>query len=112
MSALVTSVVPLGGDDEATDPVPDRGTPGDRGGNRGSTQGGRERGTASHEGRVVEARYGHANPPPAQDVIGGRLVQIGLHALERSRSLAPRRALPSLARSSRPWPHAGVALLR
>src|SRR3712207_504605 len=52
MSALMTSVVPLGGDDEATDPVPDRGTPGDRGGNRGSTQGGRERGTASHGGRV------------------------------------------------------------
>src|SRR3712207_3522375 len=60
----------------------------------------------------VEARYGHANPPSAQDVIGGRLVQIGLRALERSRPPAPRRALRSLACSSRPWRHGGGALLR
>lgn len=30
----------------------------------------------------VKALYGHANPPPAQDVIEGRLIQIGLRALE------------------------------
>ena len=30
----------------------------------------------------VKALYGHANPPPAQAVIEGRLIQIGLRALE------------------------------
>ena len=30
----------------------------------------------------VKALYGHANPPPAQDVIEGRLIEIGLRALE------------------------------
>jgi predicted kinase len=30
----------------------------------------------------VKALYGHANPPSAQDVIEGRLVQIGLRALQ------------------------------
>ena len=30
----------------------------------------------------VKALYGHANPPSAQDVIEGRLIQIGLRALE------------------------------
>ena len=30
----------------------------------------------------VKALYGHENPPSAQDVIEGRLIQIGLRALE------------------------------
>jgi predicted kinase len=30
----------------------------------------------------VKALYGHANPPSAQDVIEGRLIEIGLRALE------------------------------
>src|SRR6478672_11992229 len=30
----------------------------------------------------VKALYGHENPAPAQDVIEGRLIQIGLRALE------------------------------
>lgn len=30
----------------------------------------------------VKALYGHENPPPAQNVIEGRLIQIGLRALE------------------------------
>lgn len=30
----------------------------------------------------VKALYGHENPPPAQDVIEGRLIEIGLRALE------------------------------
>src|SRR6478735_5992892 len=30
----------------------------------------------------VKALYGHENPPSAQDVLEGRLIQIGLRALE------------------------------
>ena len=30
----------------------------------------------------MKALYGHENPPPAQDVIEGRLVEIGLRALD------------------------------
>ncbi len=30
----------------------------------------------------VKALYGHENPPSAQDVVEGRLIQIGLRALE------------------------------
>ena len=30
----------------------------------------------------VKALYGHENPPPAQDVIEGRLIEMGLRALE------------------------------
>ena len=36
----------------------------------------------------VKALYGHENPPSAQDVIEGRLIQIGLRALELGNNVA------------------------
>ena len=57
----------------------------------------------------MKALYGHENPPSAQDVIEGRLIQIGLRALEprhqrrdRLRPLEPGRALVATAGSRRP----------
>ena len=45
----------------------------------------------------VKALYGHENPPSAQDVIEGRLIQIGLRAREARRSQLAKMMEP------RPW---------
>jgi predicted kinase len=67
----------------------------------------------------VKALYGHANPRSANDVIEGRLILIGLRALELGSNVvidyglwSRSRALRSAAGSSRPRCDGGAVLLR
>ena len=68
--------------DDATDTIPDRGPARHREDHRGSAHRGRRAGTSAHEGRVDEGPLRLANPSSASDVIEGRLIDIGLRALE------------------------------
>lgn len=66
----------------------------------------------------VKALYGHENPPPAQNVIEGRLIQIGLRVLELGTSVVldyglwGRDERSATAGSRRPRRGGGDALLR
>jgi predicted kinase len=69
-------------DDATTNAVPDRGASG-----TGKTTAARrveseEKALRLTKDERVKALYGHENPPSAQDVIEGRLIEIALRALE------------------------------
>lgn len=69
------------GGEEATNTVLDRGTARRREDHCRTAHRGRAGGTSFHEGRMGEGCL-RENPPSAQDVIDGRLIQIGLRVLE------------------------------
>ena len=69
-----------GSDGDATDSVPDRRTARHWEDHRGAAH--EEEALRLTKDEWVKALYGPANPPSASDVIEGRLIEIGLRALE------------------------------